>query len=610
MSTKKLPTWLKTIGAIWRYLGIDRRRFIGAVCITLINTLLTIGLTILIGYAVGDVFEAFDRTKPNPTPLHDAWRTLVIYSAGLLAGYLLYFALYLTSAKLIIRTAFNLGYHVRELICLKFARLPYATMLQQASGDVMARATLDVNALAVNMSISVTNMFVAPILVFGVTIGLFFLSPYLALITLLMFLLSGLWTAILARKSAPNFRQMQHTLGDMNALVEEQMANRKVIRLFSLQASAHHDFVKANTKQRNVSNKAECQVNYIFPVGEFIENATLGVLYFVAVYLAIFNKGSGSVITPKIDVATVTAFVLLARQANGESTNALRMIGWGQRMLVAAERCMALLDLPEMVDSGTKTLTKPAGRVDFEHVTFGYAQDKPVLRDVSFVVPAGTTLAVVGPTGSGKTTLISLLLRFFDVQTGTIKIDGVDIRTVCQTSLNANIAVVLQDSFLFSETIRENIRYGNKNATDAQIVAAAKAANAHTFISSLPNGYDTVVSARDNDFSAGQIQMLALARAFLSPAPILILDEATSCVDTKTEKDIQDAMLRLMRDRTVIVIAHRLSTILHAQQILVMRDGQIIERGTHEDLLALAGFYARLYRANITMADHEPTPQN
>lgn len=279
------------------------------------------------------------------------------------------------------------------------------------------------------------------------------------------------------------------------------------------------------------------------------------------------------------------------------------MIGVVQKLLVSANRSLSIFDLPNYIDQGQKELVKPEGDISFNNVSFGYSPDKLVLDNISFHIPKRTTAAIVGPTGSGKTTLINLLSRFYEINSGSITIDGHSISDISQKSLCENIAVVLQETFLFSETIKNNILYGNKDATDEEIIQAAKFANIHDFIDSLPDKYDTIISERIEDFSSGQIQMIALARAFLSKAPILILDEATACVDTKTEQDIQDAMLRLMKQRTVIVIAHRLSTIVHADQIFVLKYGKLIEQGTHEQLLQKDGFYAELYKANAVMIE-------
>lgn len=595
----KKISWKSTIKSLWNYLAKDKKILIGALCLTLIKTILSVSLSIIIGLLVQETFANF--VNSNPEIINQAWIKLLYSSLFILCGYIVYFFLYLTAAKIIIKLSFNLGYKIRDLIFQKIHRMPYSLIQKKMSGDLMAKATIDVNALAVNMSFSISNMFTAPFIVITVYIGLFILSPYLALIMVLMFVISVLGSYFFAKASAPKFKEMQHVIGDMNIEVEEQISNRKVIKLFNLQEKTYDQFYKINLKQKEIATSAETKVIYVFPWNELVETTMLSIMYAVAIVLVSYNIGTGSLIFGEINVGIVTAFSLLAKYANGEATYALRLIGNVQKMLVSGERSLSILDLPNYIDEGTKILENVKGDIEFKNVYFSYNKNKIALSDISFKIPAKTTTAIVGPTGSGKTTMINLLSRFYEIDSGSITIDGYNIKNISQKNLCDNIAVVLQDSFLFSETIRNNIAYGNLKATDEEIIKAARAANIHNFIESLPNKYDTVISERIDDFSDGQIQMIALARAFLSKAPILILDEATSSVDTKTEQDIQNVMLKLMQNKTVIVIAHRLSTIVHANQILVMKSSKIIESGTHEELLKQKGYYSELYNANAVM---------
>ncbi|WP_027119325.1 ABC transporter ATP-binding protein [[Mycoplasma] testudinis] len=608
---KQSHQWALTLKELWKYLARDKRQFVGAIILTFIKTGISIFLSIAVGFLLQLSVQRL--TDPNPSVVNEGWIFLLGGSGVLIAGYVIFFIFYLIASKIVIKVSFGLGYKIRDLIFMKIHKFPYSLLQQKMSGDLMGRATTDVNALALNMSVSASNVFTTPAIMLGVYIGLFVLSPYLALISLgiFFFVLGG--SFVFAKLSAPKYKQMQTEMGNMNIEVEEQISNRKVIKLFSLQEQAYDQFKRYNEKQRKVTQSAEIAVSFIWPWSNLVENIMLSALYLVAIALSInditfstvmFNPISGTQGSIDSTVAVLTSFVLLARQANGEATNALRLIGNVEKMFVAAERSLSILDNPDYIDEGKNKLTDIKGAITFENVHFGYQPAKPILKDISFHVPAQSVTAIVGPTGSGKTTIVNLLSRFYEINSGTIKIDNTDIRTVTQQSLCDNIAVVLQDSFLFSESIRQNIAYGNKDATEADIKEAAKAANVDRFIEMLPNKYDTIVSERINDFSNGEIQLLALARAFLSKAKILILDEATSSVDTKTETDIQNALLKLMKTRTVIVIAHRLSTIVNADQIIVVHNGNLLEKGTHDELLEQKGFYYDLYQANAVMAEN------
>lgn len=598
MKNNKKHTWFKTIKELWNFLVSDKKRFIGAMFLTFFKTAISIFLSIAIGILVQDAFLLL--TDPDPVKVNDAWLRLLYGCLIIFVGYAIFFICYLIAAKIVIKVSYGLGYTIRDLIFMKLHKVPYSLIQQKMSGDLMSRTTTDVNALAINMSVGVSNMFTSPAIVIGVYVGLFILSPYLALIMIVMFVIIIIGSYYFAKLSAPKYAKMQQEMGNMTIEVEEQISNRKVTKLFNLQDQIYKQFAAINEKQRNVTTKAEINVNFIWPWNDVIETIMFAVLYAISIVFAINQIPSGSVIFNQITVGTLTSFMLLARQANGEASNALRLIGFVQKMFVAAERSLEILKFPDYIDNGKLILNDIQGDVEFKNVDFSYEKDKPILKDISFKVPKHTVTAIVGPTGSGKTTIVNLISRFYEIDNGTITIDNIDIRNISQKNLCSNISVVLQDSFLFSESIRDNIAYGNPTATYEEIKQAAINANAHRFIEMLPLKYETIISERINDFSNGEIQLLALARAFLSPAKILILDEATSSVDTKTENDIQDAMMRLIKTKTVIIIAHRLSTIVNANQIIVIHNGKILDQGTHQELLNHKGFYYDLYQANAT----------
>lgn len=598
MKKNNKNNWFKTIKELWKFLASDKKRFIGAMFLTFFKTAISIFLSIAIGILVQDAFLLL--TDPDPIKVNDAWIRLLYGCLIIFAGYVIFFICYLIAAKIVIKVSYGLGYTIRDLIFMKLHKVPYSLIQQKMSGDLMSRTTTDVNALAINMSVGVSNMFTSPAIVIGVYVGLFILSPYLALIMIVMFVVIIIGSYYFAKLSAPKYAKMQQEIGNMTIEVEEQISNRKVTKLFNLQEQIYDQFAAINEKQRNVTTKAEINVNFIWPWNDVIETIMFAVLYAISIVFAINQIPSGSVIFNQITVGTLTSFMLLARQANGEASNALRLIGFVQKMFVAAERSLEILKFPDYIDNGKLILNDIKGDIEFKNVDFSYEINKPILKDISFQVPKHTVTAIVGPTGSGKTTIVNLLSRFYEINNGSITIDNIDIRNISQTSLCSNISVVLQDSFLFSESIRNNIAYGNPSATDEEIKQAAINANAHRFIEMLPLKYETIISERINDFSNGEIQLLALARAFLSPAKILILDEATSSVDTKTENDIQDAMMRLIKTKTVIIIAHRLSTIVNSNQIIVIHNGKILDQGTHQELLNHKGFYYDLYQANAT----------
>lgn len=598
MKKNNKNTWFKTIKELWNFLVSDKKRFIGAMFLTFFKTAISIFLSIAIGILVQDAFLLL--TDPDPIKVSAAWTRLLYGCLIIFAGYVIFFICYLIAAKIVIKVSYGLGYTIRDLIFMKLHKVPYSLIQQKMSGDLMSRTTTDVNALAINMSVGVSNMFTSPAIVIGVYVGLFILSPYLALIMIVMFVIIIVGSYYFAKLSAPKYEKMQQEIGNMTIEVEEQISNRKVIKLFNLQDQVYDKFAAINEKQRNVTTKAEINVNFIWPWNDVIETIMFAVLYAISIVFAINQIPSGSVIFNQITVGTLTSFMLLARQANGEASNALRLIGFVQKMFVAAERSLEILKFPDYIDNGKLVLDDIKGDIEFKNVDFSYEANKPILKDICFKVPKHTVTAIVGPTGSGKTTIVNLLSRFYEINNGSISIDNIDIRKISQTSLCSNISVVLQDSFLFSESIRNNIAYGNPAAADEEIKQAAINANAHRFIEMLPLKYETIISERINDFSNGEIQLLALARAFLSPAKILILDEATSSVDTKTENDIQDAMMRLIKTKTVIIIAHRLSTIVNSNQIIVIHNGKILDQGTHQELLNHKGFYYDLYQANAT----------
>jgi ATP-binding cassette subfamily B protein len=409
----------------------------------------------------------------------------------------------------------------------------------------------------------------------------------LVTIPLMMFL--TMWISTRTRKG---FRRQQQTLGNLNGIIEENVTGGRVVKAYGREQTVIEEFEQANRKLQSAATMAQTYALVLGPLTNFVNNVGFAIVVGAGAWMAIQGL---------VTVGTIAAFVNYARQFGRPLNQIANLYNQIQAALAGAERVFEILDeTPELIDlPNAPLLDKIEGKVVFDQVCFGYEQDVPVLKDVSFRAEPGQTIALVGPTGAGKTTMVNLLSRFYDIDGGAICIDGHDIRAVQRAGLRRQLGIVLQDTFLFTGSVMDNIRYGRLDATDEEVFAAARLANADPFIRRLPQGYDTPLSERGSNLSQGQRQLLAIARAVLADPRILILDEATSSVDTRTEMHIQEALLRLMEGRTSFVIAHRLSTIREADQVLIINDGQIIEQGKHEQLLAQQGFYHNLYMSQF-----------
>jgi len=463
---------------------------------------------------------------------------------------------------------------------------------QRPQGELMSRLTNDIDAINQALSQNVTQMTTSLLTIVGIVGVMFALNIWLALGTMIVFPLMLWVTASVARRTRQGFRRLQMQLGQLNGLMEETLSGERVVQAFRQEAAAIAAFDEANLAVREAGIRAQVFPMLIPPLMGTLSNANTAVVAGLGGWLALHGL---------VSVGVIATFVTYSRRLADPLRQMSNLYNVIQAALAGAERIFEIIDQqPELVDApDAVALDDIAGEVVFDHVDFSYLAGAPVLRDMSLEAKPGRTIALVGPTGAGKTTMVNVLSRFYDIQGGAIRIDGRDIRQVKQDSLRQQLGIVLQDTFLFSETVMENIRYGRLDATDEECIAAARLANADQFIRRLPQGYQTQLSERGSNLSQGQRQLLAIARAVLSDPRILILDEATSSVDTRTEVRIQEALLRLMEGRTSFVIAHRLSTIRNADRILVINDGRIIERGTHEELLAQRGFYHHLYMSQF-----------
>lgn len=482
---------------------------------------------------------------------------------------------------------------IRRDLFQSLLSLPLKYFDTHSSGDVMSRLTNDVDNINMTLSQSVTQFFSGIIMIVGMFIAMIVLSPKLTLIGMLTVPLMLVSTKFLVKLTQPFFVKQQRELGNLNGYIEEYLSGQKVTLLFSQEEQVKEDFNKINKNLTKSAIYAQGLSGVMGPVNNFINNLSYLIVAVSGGYFAIAEGGN-------ITVGIVFTFILYMRNFTRPINEILNVFNTIQSALAGAERVFEVIDeAPEKDKAEAKDVENIEGHVELRNVDFSYVEGQKVLKNASLEAKRGDTVAIVGPTGAGKTTIINLITKFYDIDSGAILIDGENIENLTRRSLRSNIAMVLQDTFLFSESVRENIRYGRITATDDEVIKAAKLANAHHFIMQLPHGYDTVLSDNGSNLSHGQRQLIAIARAVLSKASILILDEATSSIDTKTEVEIQKAMLSLMKGKTSFVIAHRLSTIRNADIILAVNDGEIIERGTHEQLLRRGGFYSDLYNSQF-----------
>ena len=486
----------------------------------------------------------------------------------------------------------KLSFRMRKEISEKISRMPMSYFESKTVGEVLSRITNDVDTLGQSLNQSVTQLITSVTTVIGIIIIMLTISPLITLIAVLVIPLSAIFMGIVIKISQKYFKAQQKYLGKINGQVEEIYSGHRVVKAFGREESVIEEFDKTNDILFESAWKSQFLSGLMQPVMNLVGN--LG-------YVAVAISGSILAIKGVIKVGDIQAFIQYVRNLTQPMSMLAQVSNMLQSMAAAAERVFEFLDEEEEIPEAKNTfdLSEFHGNVEFDHVRFGYTQDKVIIHDLCSNIKAGQTAAIVGPTGAGKTTIVKLLMRFYDVSGGSIRVDGHDIRDMKRGDLRRLFGMVLQDTWLFKGTIMENIRYGRLDATDEEVIEAAKAANAHHFIQTLPGGYQMELNEEASNVSQGQKQLLTIARAILADNKIMILDEATSSVDTRTETRIQQAMNTLMEGRTSFVIAHRLSTIKDADVILVMKEGDIIEQGTHEELLEKGGFYADLYNSQF-----------
>lgn len=499
----------------------------------------------------------------------------------------------------------KVSYKLRKEISEKINLMPLKYFDTKTHGEVLSRITNDIDTMSQSLNQIMTQFITSLTTLIGVIIMMIWISKVMTFATILLLPLAGVLISMVVKKSQKYFKMQQEILGNVNGKVEEVYSGHNIVKAFNCEEDAICEFNKLNDKLYHSAWKSQFLSGMMMPIMNFIGNLGYVMVSILGGYLAI--KGS-------ITVGNIQSFIQYARMFNQPIAQTAQIANLVQSTIASAERVFEFLEEDEEVQFAKNPIKLKAektngieikGEVNFEHVSFGYSKDKNIINDFTVEVKPGQKVAIVGPTGAGKTTMVKLLMRFYDVNSGNILIDGQNIKDFDRHDLRSIFGMVLQDTWLFNGSIKENIRYGKLSASDEEVINAAKAANVHHFVKTLPDGYNMVLNEEASNVSAGQKQLLTIARAILADPKILILDEATSSVDTRTEGLIQKAMDNLMRGRTSFVIAHRLSTIRDADLILVMKDGDIVEQGNHKELLALNGFYTKLYNSQFEDSHEE-----
>ncbi|MEY4032364.1 MAG: hypothetical protein RL573_1276 [Actinomycetota bacterium] len=587
--TEKSENFGETSRRLARLLAREGVLVIAILVMAVVSVALVVSGPRILGHATNlltkPLIKYRDPSRINFSALHNTlWFAVGVYALSYVLAYGQAFLL----AGVVQRTMFSLRSEVEE----KLHRLPLSYIDRHARGDLLSRVTNDIDNISQSLQQSLSQLITSLLTMVGVLVMMFTVSWLLALIALLIIPLSTLTMKQIAKRSRAKFIDQWRTTGTLNGLIEETFTGHAIVKAFGKQSEVEGRFEEMNAELFDASYGAQFISGSIQPAMMFIGNLN---------YVAIAVVGGLRVTSGAMGIGDVQAFIQYSRQFTQPLTQTASMFNVLQSGVASAERVFELLDAEEQTpDVGVDTSIPVDGRVEFDHVSFSYSPDRELIKDLSFVAEPGTTVAIVGPTGAGKTTLVNLIMRFYELNGGRILLDGRDISEMPRHELRSKIGMVLQDTWLFDGTIYENLAYGRPTATREEVLAAAKAAYVDRFVHSLPDGYDTVLDGETAAVSAGEKQLLTIARAFLSDPSILILDEATSSVDTRTEVLIQRAMHNLRASRTSFVIAHRLSTIRDATIILVMENGSIVEQGSHEELLAAKGAYHRLYQAQFT----------
>jgi len=593
---QKAKDFKGTLKRLLGYLKPHTLKLVAVFITAILSTLFNILSPKILGKAITSLFDyIIMRLKGVPGARVDFDYILqILLVLGLL--YLMSALFTYIQQFIMVGVAQKTVFDMRRDINDKLSRLPLKFFDSRTHGEILSRVTNDVDNVSNTLQQSITQLITAIITLLGVVIMMLTISPLLTLATLILVPFYILITKATASRSQKYFKEQQKALGEINGHIEEMFTGHKIVKAFGHEGKSIDEFNAINEKLYNVGWKAQFISGIIMPLMGFVGN--IG-------YVLVSVLGAIFVTNRTLQIGDIQAFIQYSRQFTQPIARTANIANIIQSTVASAERVFELLDEPEEISDSNdaRVINFPKGEISFQNVSFSYKDESPLIENMNIDVKQGQTIAIVGPTGAGKTTLVNLLMRFYEIDSGKIKIDGVDIRDIKRGPLRSMFGMVLQDSWLFNGTIRDNIAYGRETATEEEIFQAAKMAQADSFIRTLPDGYDTILNEEASNLSQGQKQLLTIARAILADPAILIMDEATSSVDTRTEVYIQKAMALLMKGRTSFVIAHRLSTIREADLILVMDKGKIIEKGRHEELLARGGFYADLYNSQFTGAN-------
>lgn len=577
----------KSIGKLGRYLKAYWIGIVVALIFAMLGTVLSIFAPKVLQLIGNEIINATGANVPIDMArigFIGAWM-IVLYIASAVFNFVQSLVMSIISVKISRR--------MRNDLSEKINKLPLSYFDKQSFGDILSRVTNDVDLIGQTLNQSLSQLVSSFTLIVGIIIMMFTISWQLTLVELISVPVSFLLVLLIVRISQRHFRRQQNALGDINGIVEEIYSSHNVVKVFNGQEKAEREFEDINKIMASSALKGQFLSGMMMPVMNTVANISYVVVCIIGGMMAIRNNDI-------MFITSIVAFIAYVRSFNQPIEQLATVTNTLQSTAAASERVFDFLEQPEQSkDTANETIPQLCGNVEFRHVNFGYTPQKQIIFDFNCKVKAGQKIAIVGPTGAGKTTLVNLLMRFYEVDSGEILIDGVSTKNMTREYVRDLFGMVLQDSWLFEGTIRENICYGNEDVSDEAMIEACKAANVHHFIMSLPGGYNMMLNEEAN-ISQGQRQLLTIARAMVDNAPMLILDEATSSVDTRTEQNIQEAMDRLMKGRTSFVIAHRLSTIRNADLILVMKNGNIIEQGNHEQLMEQGGFYSELYNSQFS----------
>jgi len=589
MPGEKAQDFKGTIGKLVRFMGQFKVAFIAAIVFAMASAAFNIVGPKVLSQATTELFDGIVAKIGGTGGIDfDAVGAILLAT---LALYCVSAACSFVQGWMMTSVSQRTCYGLRRQIAEKINRLPVGYFERTSTGDVLSRITNDVDTLGQSLNQGVTQLITSATTMIGVLVMMLSINVEMTLIALLVIPLSLILVKVVVKRSQRHFRAQQKKLGEINGQIEETFSGQAIVRAFNKEDAALAAFRETNEALYQSAWRSQFLSGLMMPVMSFVSN--LG-------YVAVAIAGAVFAVQGRITVGDIQAFIQYVKNFTQPITQLAQVANVLQQMAAAAERIFEFLEAPEEApEQPNAKAADVSSDVEFDHVRFGYDPERPVISDFSARVGEGQTVALVGPTGAGKTTMVKLLMRFYDVDGGAIRIGGHDVREFSREDVRSQFGMVLQDTWLYNATVRENIRYGRLDATDAEVEAAAKAAFADHFIRTLPEGYDTVINEDASNISQGQRQLLTIARAILADRRMLILDEATSSVDTRTEGRIQAAMDNLMRGRTSFVIAHRLSTIRNADLILVLQKGDIVEQGTHAELLAANGAYAKLYNSQF-----------